>query len=269
MAALVDTHCHLNFNLFKNDLTAVLERAWQKGLIRILIPGTDLASSQLAVQLSEVHPNLYAAVGFHPNDALTWIDSSLSELRKLVNHPKVAAIGEIGLDYYRQTAPHNVQKKILWEQLQLAGEYGKPVILHNRQSTTDLLQILRDWKAELIHENSSLADRPGVLHSFDGNLEDAQIATSLGFYIGIGGPITYHNARQNQSIVANLPLDNLLSETDSPFLTPHPYRGSRNEPAYVELITQKISDLHIRPLNEVAKIISHNADRLLAWRSID
>jgi TatD DNase family protein len=262
---LVDTHCHLNLNLFEIDLDEVLERAWEQGLVRIMVPGVDLETSQSAVALSEKYPNLFAAVGIHPNDALSWKAGTQSALRELALHPKVAAIGEIGLDFYRDKAPKPLQLEIFQKQLELAGSLNKPVIIHSRNAMHAVWPILGTWQENLTRSENPLAVSPGVLHSFEGDLDIAQEAFSHHFFIGVNGVITFHNAVRRQQITANIPLENILLETDAPFLTPHPYRGQRNEPALIIKVAQKLVDLYSKSLPDVAEITSHNADRLFAW----
>ena len=273
---LTDTHCHLDLEQFDADRTEVLRRAEQAGLTRILVPGISFASSLSVVKLAESHPVLFAAVGIHPTEASGIDRSALNDLRKLAHHPKVKAIGEIGLDYYWNSAPHELQVKVLRFQLDLAAGLGLPVILHMREDkdalnedcARDLLQILENWVAGLRLGQNPLANRPGVLHSFSGSLETARRALSLGFTIGVTGPVTYPNARTRQDIVAALPLEHLLLETDAPFQAPHPYRGKRNESSYVRLIADKIALLHACTLEEVATATSENAGRLFSWKEI-
>jgi TatD DNase family protein len=262
---LTDTHCHLNLNIFQEDLASILERAWERGLRRILVPGIDLPTSRSAVALAEQHPNLYAAVGIHPGDASTWDAHSLAGLRELAEHPKVVAIGEIGLDYYRDRSPRPLQRQVFRAQLELAGELGLPVVIHNRESTEDLWAELAAWRSELARAGAGLAQRPGVLHSFDGSAPFALQAISNGFFIGISGPVTYKNALERQTVVASLPLDHLLIETDAPYLTPHPYRGRRNEPAYVALVAEKIAALHDQTVDEIVQATWENAALLFGW----
>ena len=265
MANFVDTHCHLNFDSFETDLNQVLENAWQAGIERILMPGVDLETSRQVIALSERDPRLFAAVGVHPNDALTWDDSTLKELHNLAEHPRVLAIGEIGLDFYRDRAPKELQKKILGEQLGLAAETGKPVLIHSRQSIHELWPILSEWQSQLDWQHP-LAGKCGVLHSYDGDLATALDAVKEGFFIGVSGPVTFRNAPERQSLVASLPLKAILLETDAPFLAPQPYRGRRNEPAYIPVIAKKIAELHDQPLAVIADATFTNADRLLGWR---
>jgi TatD DNase family protein len=276
---LTDTHCHLDMDRFDADREAVLEKAARAGVDRILIPGLDLPTSRAALKLAGSHPMLYAAVGVHPTEAGTWADQTSHELKALLNSSdasKIVALGEIGLDYYWDSAPHALQKTILGLQLALASEAGLPVILHMREArdaadgscAADLLQMLEEWVTGLRSRNDPLAERPGVLHSFSGTLETARAAMRLGFCIGVTGPVTFQNAINRQEIVSALPLDRILLETDAPFQAPHPYRGKRNEPAYVRLIADKIALLHACSLEQIAALTSGNARRLFDWKEI-
>lgn len=264
----VDTHCHLNFDSFENDRQEVLERARQAGVRRILNPGVDLASSRAAVELAQSHEQVYAAVGVHPNDALSWNEGTIDALQELAEHPKVVAIGEIGLDYYRDRAPRDLQMKIFGQQLLLAERVGLPVVIHNREATADILGMLEEWQMGLMATSPMLADRPGVLHSYSDNEANAMQAIDFNFFIGITGPVTFHNAPELQHVVTALPIERILTETDAPFLTPHPHRGKRNEPAYVRVITEKIAQLRDLPVEIVAEIIENNAGRLFNWLEI-
>jgi TatD DNase family protein len=265
LANLTDTHCHLNYKLFDQDLDAVVTRAWQNGLSHILVPGIGIEACHKAVNISQNNEKIFAAVGIHPNDAKTWNNSTLTILRKLAAEPRVVAIGEIGLDYYRDRAPRDLQKEVFKAQLDLAAEVGKPVIVHSRNALDDVIAQLKEWQAHLAQQGSPLAERPGVLHSYAGDIEEAKAAISRNFYIGIGGVVTFKNAKTYQQLVAALPLDSLLVETDAPFLTPHPYRGQRNEPAHVALVGEKIAELHHKSVSEVADTTSRNAQKLFQW----
>jgi TatD DNase family protein len=262
---LADTHCHLDFSSFDADRDQVLARGREAGVARVLNPGVDLASSRAAVDLAESRSQVYAAVGVHPNEANSWSEDALIHLRQLARSPAVVAIGEIGLDYYRDRAPRELQKRVFQEQLALATELELPVIIHNRQAGADILDILSAWRAGLVAAGAPLAARPGVLHSFSAGLEAALHAIDLNFYIGITGPVTFRNAPDLQQVVAELPLDHLLVETDAPFLAPHPYRGKRNEPAYVRLVAEKIAELHSESFESVSQSTSANAQRLFTW----
>jgi TatD DNase family protein len=262
---------------FNLDREAVLSRAIQAGVGRILIPALTLASSRSVVTLAASHPILYTAIGVHPTEALTWTDDSAEELREMATASsgtsKIVAIGEIGLDYYWDTSPHDLQKKVLLEQLALAAELRLPVILHFREKgdslsgpcSTDLITILREWVSGLKAEGNPLAKRSGVLHSFAGELATAREAIGLGFYIGVSGPVTYEKSLPRQHVIASLPMDRLLIETDAPFQSPHPHRGKRNEPAFVRLIADKIGALHSCPPEEAARATSENALQLFNW----
>lgn len=262
---LVDTHCHLDFTSFEKDREQVMDRARETGVEKILNPGINLESSVNAVRLSEIYPEVYAAVGIHPNDGLSWKSDTIPELRKLAEHEKVVAIGEIGLDFYRDNTPREIQVKIFQEQLSLAAEMGLPVVIHSRDSLPEVLDILEAWQVNLLQSKSDLANRPGVLHSFSGEESLALRAYGQNFFIGLTGPVTFHNAKDLQDLVIRLPLQKLLIETDAPFLSPHPFRGKRNEPAKVKIIAEKITDLRQEAYNIVTKITSENAERLFKW----
>lgn len=275
---LTDTHCHLDFPTFDPDRSEVLERAAEAGLTRLLVPGLTVDSSRRVIALAGTHPQLYAAVGVHPTEAGGWNADSIRLLQTLAVAPgsKVVAIGEIGLDYYWEAAPHALQQAVLKEQLELARELGLPVILHLREArgagredcARDLLFLLRAWVEQLGKGTHARSRLPGVLHSFSGSLQTAREALALGFFIGITGPVTFENARERQALVRELPLERLLLETDAPFLAPHPQRGRRNEPAYIRLIADKIALLHTCSLEQVARVTSENAHRLFGWDSI-
>jgi TatD DNase family protein len=265
---LTDTHCHLNFASFHQDRDLVIERAREAGLERILNPGIDLETSRIALQLADDYPEVYGAIGVHPNSALTWGQETYRELEKLASNPKVVAIGEIGLDYYRLGAPIEVQQSVFRAQLELAGNIGYPVIIHCREAFTDLREILVDWIGAISRCGSGLSDRPGVLHSYTGDRATAEWAVENKFFIGINGPVTYRNANRVHLVAANAPLENILLETDAPFLPPHPHRGERNEPAHVALIAGKIAALRIIEKSQVTQSTAINANRLFCWREI-
>jgi TatD DNase family protein len=262
---LVDTHCHLDFERFDDDRESVITRAAENGLERLLVPAIDLDTSRAAVKLSLEYESVYAAVGVQPNSGLSWKDSTLKELIALADNARVVAIGEIGLDYYWDKAPKNIQHSIFEQQLDLAQQLQLPVIIHNREATEDTLAILLTWQQGLLAADSPLADRPGVLHSYSGDAAQAQQALAAGFYLGISGPVTFKNAHTLHQVVAEVPIERLLLETDAPYLTPHPYRGQRNEPAYVRYMAEKISEIKNMPLEQVAQNTTENATRLFKW----
>jgi TatD DNase family protein len=247
---LVDTHCHLDYHAFDADRDAVIHRAHEAGVARIVVPGLDVATSQAAVALADRYEGIYAAVGMHPNDIGSQpgpIEAVLGEIRALADHPKVVAIGDIWLH----------------AQLALATELGLPVILHNRESTADILSILSDWTITGLPK--TIADRPGVLHSFSATWQDAQTALAMGFYLGFTGPITFKNAGETRRVAQLAPLERVLVETDSPFLSPHPHRGGRNEPAYVRHVAEKLAEVREVSLEKVADQTTCNAARLFGW----
>ena len=265
MFSIADTHCHLDFDAFDGDRDEVISRARGAGVVRMLNPGVDLSSSSKAIQLAYIYEEVFVACGVHPNDALSWNNETEQTLRQMVDKPKVVAIGEIGLDYYRDRAPQGLQKLILIKQLALAKEAVLPVVIHNRQASTDALELLSTWHADLVTSGSPLAAQPGVLHSFSGDHEVATRAIEMNFMIGITGPITYRNADDLRQIVRSVPLSSLLIETDAPFLTPQPRRGERNEPTYVAWVAEKIAEIHGLPVQEVMEQTTANSFKLFQW----
>jgi TatD DNase family protein len=256
---LVDTHCHLDFPQFSADREATLERARAAGIELIVNPAADMESSRRAVALAERYPDVYAAVGIHPHDATSLDGATLAELRALARHPKVVAIGEIGLDYYRDLSPRPAQEVAFRRQLELAAELGKPVIIHDRDAHEDVVRILDEWS----EARGSTAEQPaGVLHAFSGDRALAEAAFRWGFMVSLGGPLTFQNARRLQELVRELPLAHLVVETDAPYLSPHPYRGQRNEPARVRLVAEVLAALQGLSLVEVSRQTTANARRL-------
>jgi TatD DNase family protein len=270
---LTDTHCHLDSEAFDADRPAVIGRAREAGVERILVPALDVRSSRRCVELCAEYPGLFAAVGIHPTEVEKQEADSISVLRELAVNPKVAAIGEIGLDYYwvKDAEQQARQRDALCQQLELAAELHKPVVIHAREKgdadhgpcSDDLMAILEAWvKAHA----EARQPAPGVLHSFSSNLDVARRAIECGFYIGVTGPVTYKNAEARRGVIASLPLERLLIETDAPYLAPQPYRGSRNEPAYVTHIADKIAAIQSRSADEVAAVTGQNAAQLFSWR---
>lgn len=258
-----DTHCHLDFDAFDEDRDAVLERAKTSGLAFLINPGIDLASSQSALHLASLWPGrVYAACGFHPHySAACSNKDALLALRQLASQPGVRALGEIGLDYYRNLAPQVVQREVFIAQLALAKELELPIIVHNRDADADTQAILLDWIQSLPF-GSRLRQNPGVLHAFSGSSAMAAALGAEGFCFGIGGPITYANADLRREICSGLPLSQLLTETDAPYLTPHPYRGKRNEPGNIPLIIETLANLHQKDAAEIGAITTANARRV-------
>jgi TatD DNase family protein len=262
---LIDSHCHLTLSHFETDLELVLERAREAGVEAIVTIGIDLVHSRAAVALAERFPQVYATVGIHPNDAGSMGLETLAELRQLAGHPKTVAIGEIGLDYYWQQTPVERQKQVFRQQLDLAAELGLPVVIHDREAHDDVRAELAAWARQRL-PGSPLAARPspGVLHSFSGDLAMAEQAYDWGFLLGLAGPLTFKNARDLHDLARRLRPDRLLLETDAPYLTPHPHRGQRNEPAYVRLTAAKLAELWALPLNQVAALTTTAARSFFA-----
>jgi len=250
-----DTHAHLDFQQYKNDRGQVIQRARRAGIHWIINPGASLVSSRRSVRLAQDHPGIYAGVGIHPHDAVELDPAALEELRALAGRPKVVAIGEIGLDYYRDRSPRDVQRRAFRQQLDLAKDLNLPVILHDRDAHADIMAILERWFA-------AGGRGRGIFHAFSGDIELAQRVLEMGFHIAIGGPVTFHNARRLAEVATHIPLERLLVETDCPYLTPHPHRGERNEPAFVRLVIARLAELKKVDVDYLARVTAGNARRL-------
>ena len=230
-----------------------MPRAQADAVGLIIVPGIQLETMHQPLALAEAVSSVYAAVGVHPTSCQDFDQASVEKLRELAQHPKVVAIGEIGLDYHWDTVASDQQRFALEAQLTLAAELGLPVIIHSRDSNEDVADILSAWANSETVRRSPLHDRPfkGVLHAFSGDLALAKEAYSWGFALSLGGPVTYKNARKLHNLVPELRLDALMLETDAPYLTPHPYRGKRNEPAHISLICEAIARLRSQSADEV------------------
>lgn len=265
MLFLSDTHCHIESEPYDHDRQSMLERAWQAGLQRILVPGTDLSSSLKAIALAESDDRIFAAVGIHPNNAQTWESNTLSELRELSKHPRVCAIGEIGLDFYRDYTPPELQQMILYEQLNLAAEVDKPIILHCRDAFNELSFKLIDWQKHLPPSAIRIRRYPGVFHSFSGDSQQALAAIQAGFYLGINGSVTFKNAMKTRAMVKDTGPEYLILETDAPYITPVPHRGERNEPAFIVHTNAAIAGLFDQSPDHCAKMTYNNAYNIFNW----
>jgi TatD DNase family protein len=257
---LVDTHCHLYHRDYDADREAVIARAAAAGVAQMVVIGYDLSSSEAAVRLANGDPRLFATVGIHPHDAATLDEVALGRLRQLAADPRVVAVGEIGLDFYRNLSPREHQERAFRVQVELARELALPIVLHTRESDAEVLALLEEWRE---------GDYRGILHCFGNDAATAERAFELGLHVGIGGVLTFKNARALQETVRSLPLDRIVLETDCPYLAPHPFRGKRNEPAYVPLIAAKLAELHERPVEEVAATSTANARRLFPTMGTD
>ena len=255
---LIDSHAHIDDQKFDADREAVLEQARANGVELIINPGADEASSLRAIAMSEKYPMVYATVGVHPHDAKDYERERTGQLLKAwAQKEKVVAIGEIGLDYHYDLSPRDVQQTVFIEQLAIAREVKLPIVIHNRESMEDMVRILKEHFSP---------EYGGVMHSYSGSAEMAKVFLEMGFYLSISGLLTFKNARKLPEVVAMMPLDRLLVETDSPYLTPTPYRGKRNEPAYVRLVVEEIARLRGISIEEVAAITVENTRRVFGIR---
>jgi len=263
---LIDTHCHLDLDAFDSDRDQVVERATAAGVTRIINPAVDLASGQAIVTLVKRYAGVYGAVGIHPNSTAAFQSSDIEQMAaQAASSPKIVAIGEIGIDYHWDDSPKATQRIAFEAQLALAARLELPVIIHNREASDDVIAVLRAWQPSL---PESLRMRPGVLHSFSAPPYIAEQALELGFYLGFTGPLTYKNADELRSIAARVPLDRLLIETDSPYLTPQPHRGKRNEPAYVRYVAERLAALRVLDLSDLAARTTINAERLFGLSAL-
>lgn len=252
---LCDSHAHLDAPQFDEDRAIVLRRAADAGVRAIVNVGYNPTTWPTTLALASAHPGLFACLGFHPNDAATWDDAMIATLAELHAHPKAVAVGETGLDYYRDAAPPERQRAAFVAQLALARALGKPIVIHHREAQDDLLAILRAAVA-------AYGPLHGVLHAFNGGPAFAAELLALGLHLGIGGPVTFKNATALHDAVRALPLDRIVIETDSPYLAPHPQRGRRNESANVALVAERIAVLKESDQACIAAATTKNAARL-------
>lgn len=250
---LIDSHAHLEMPEFKKDLEAVIQRAKGSGVEYIFTVGTEKKDWKRAVEISDSHPSIYAILGVHPHNAKEIDDQTYPTLKKLCRNGKVKAYGEIGLDFFRNLSPRDIQLKRFREQIGLAKELDLPIVIHDREAHRETLEILKSEKAE---------ESGGIIHCFSGDYEMAKACMDMGFYISIPGSITFKNAEGSREIVERIPLESLLVETDAPFLTPEPFRGKRNEPSYVRYTAQKVAEIKKVSFEKVAEITTQNALRV-------
>jgi TatD DNase family protein len=252
---LIDTHAHLDSPKFDNDREDVISRARQAEIDTIVNIGFNRETIRSTMALTEKYDFIYAAVGWHPTDASDMkLEEDLAWIEQLCGHPKVVAIGEIGLDYYWDTSPKEIQQTVFREQIRLARRLNKPIVIHNRDAHQDIIQLLKEEKASEVG---------GIMHCFSGSWETAKQCLDLNFHISFGGPVTFKNSKVPKEVLERVPLDRLLLETDAPYLTPHPYRGQRNESAYVRLVAETAAEIKGLTLEDIAKITSDNARRCL------
>ena len=250
MIRFTDSHCHLTMSNAEENLAA----ARAAGVRGFVVPATKLEDAPQAVAIARQHDDVWAGVGFHPHDAKHCDDAAFAEIARLAREERVVAIGEIGLDYHYDYSPREVQREVFERHIALARELGKPVIVHNRESTEDMVEIL------------TRAAVPGILHSYTESLDVAKKLVDLGYYISFSGIVTFKNAQTIRDTIAATPLDSLMLETDSPYLAPVPYRGRDNEPAYVLAIAELLGRLWGVPLEEVAERTTANFERVFSVR---
>jgi TatD DNase family protein len=249
---LFDTHAHLNAEEYNDDLEEVISRAQEAGVANMVVVGFDRPTIERAIELVDQYDFLYASVGWHPVDAIDMTEEDLIWIESLSSHPKVVALGEMGLDYHWDKSPKDIQKEVFRKQIRLARKVKLPIIIHNREATADILEILKEEKAEEVG---------GIMHCFSGSPEVARECVNMNFYISLGGPVTFKNAKKPKEVAAEVPLDKLLIETDCPYLTPHPFRGKRNEPGYVKLVAEQIAEIKGLSYEEVAEATTKNAKK--------
>ncbi|GKV57822.1 hydrolase TatD [Sporosarcina sp. NCCP-2222] len=249
----IDTHVHLNADQYEEDLEEVIQRALDANVTKMVVIGFDRKTIEKAMELTEAYPFIYAVVGWHPVDAIDCTEEDLQWIESLAKHPKVVGIGEIGLDYHWDKSPRDVQQELFRKQIHLAKKVELPIIIHNREATADVVQILKEEGAREVG---------GIMHCFSGSVETARECIDMNFMISLGGPVTFKNAKTPKQVAEEIPLEHLLIETDAPYLAPHPNRGKRNEPAYVTLVAEEIARLKDMPVEEVAEATTRNALKL-------
>lgn len=249
---MIDSHCHLDFDAYDKDREQVIQSALDNGIHTMINIGADMESSKRSVALAEKFDCIYAAVGVHPHDAKTYNTQVANEIAFLADHEKVKAIGEIGLDFYRDLSPRDIQARVFEQQLELAIEKQLPVVIHTRDSFRETVDIIKKYASRL---------SGGVFHCFPGNDRDAMEVIEMGFVISVGGVTTFPKAGMAQ-MAAAIPIEYILIETDCPYLTPIPFRGKRNQPAYVKYVCEKLAELKNMPFEEVEKITDRNTNKL-------
>lgn len=249
MIQLFDTHAHLDAYQFDEDREAMIQRARDAGVELIVNIGFDRKTIPTTMALIDKYDFIYAAIGWHPVESIHMQEGDLEWIESLCKHPKVVAIGEIGLDYHWDTSPKDVQERVFREQIRLAKKLNMPIVIHNRDAHADVIRILKEEGA---------AEVGGIMHCFSGSVEIAKQCLDMNFYISFGGPVTFKNARVPKEVLKEVPLDRLLIETDCPYLAPHPNRGKRNEPSYVTLVAETVAEIKGKTLEEIAKITTEN-----------
>ncbi|MDK6864090.1 MULTISPECIES: TatD family hydrolase [Nosocomiicoccus] len=251
---LIDTHVHLNADQYEGEVDAVIERAKENGVEKFVVIGFDRKTIERTMELIESYDEVYGVIGWHPVDAIDCTDEDLEWIESLSSHEKIVAIGEIGLDYHWDKSPKDVQKEVFIKQIELAKRVNLPIVIHNRDADEDTIDILES------HDAKSVG---GIMHSFhNGTDEQIDRVLNMGFYVSLAGVITFKNVKRPKEVAQYVPLDRLLVETDAPYLTPHPFRGKRNEPKLVRLVAEEIAQLRGISVEEVEKATTENAKRI-------
>ena len=265
---LIDSHAHIFYEDYKDDLQTVVQRALDAGIEAIVVPGTTLQTSREAIELAEKFSFVYAATGIHPHEASSMSDTAIAELESLSTHPRVVAIGEIGLDFHYDFSPRDVQLRVFKQQIELAIRKDLPIIVHTRESIPESIAMVKQmseansgWRKHLEQASAIPVIPRGVFHCFTGSAGDVAMLNSSGFYCSYPGIVTFKNSPVAATLRAT-GFERILLETDSPYLTPVPYRGQRNEPAYVKLVAEKLAEMFSVPLEKIAQTTSANARRL-------
>ncbi len=255
---LIDTHCHLNSTKFKDNLIDVIDRAINNDVKIMIVVGFDKKTNARAIELAEQYPFIYATVGFHPTDAKHIKDSDFKLLKEQLNHPKVVGVGECGLDFYWDKEHINEQIDIFQKQIEISLEYKLPLIIHMRDASEATYNVLSEYK-----------NLQGIMHCYSGSAEMVPLFTALGLHISLGGPVTFKNGHKPKAVAEVVPLDKLLVETDSPYLSPHPFRGKTNEPAKVKLIAEEIARIKKMSYKEIAEVTTKNAIKLFKLKELN
>jgi TatD DNase family protein len=260
----IDSHCHLFYEDFNADVDDVIARANDAGVAVFVVPATNHETARQAIELAERYPNLFVCAGFHPLDLEHYSEAHFAEIREMLGHPRVVAVGEIGIDYFYDRSPKEFQKEVFSRHIDLAIEHNLPIVVHTRDSVQDAIDMVLHHVGRHPEWMSGIGvstRKRGVFHCFTGTAEQARTLFDHRFLVSFPGPLTFKKSGMPE-VLKEIGLDNVMIETDSPFLTPVPYRGKRNEPSYVILVAQKIAEVLDMPIDEVARITSGNAVRL-------
>lgn len=256
---LFDTHCHLNVDAFEEDVEETIERAKELGVSKFAVVGFDTETIKNSLELSQAHPEIYSIIGWHPTEAGSYSPDIQESLIQLLGQDKVVAMGEMGLDYYWNTSPKEVQEKVFRQQIQIAKDLKLPISIHMRDAIEDTYRILKE------EDVSSIG---GIMHSYSGDVDYMKRFLDLGMHISLSGVVTFKKAVEVHEVAKVVPLDRLLIETDAPYLAPVPYRGKRNEPGYVRYVAERVAELREMDFEELANVTMTNARRLFRLEDI-